>query len=97
MLSLHTHRTAIDRNDYYMVYKRQKRRLRIYGGTAFVTLTYAGVGVPCREAFYERFYADRCTTAPPGVDQGSIDGFNFLIERRKQLYKDSEIRLIPSA
>lgn len=58
---------------------------------------YADVGVPCREAFYERFYANRCTTAPPGVDQGSIHGFNFLIERRKQLYKDSEIRLIPSA
>jgi len=31
---------------------------------------------------------------PPGVDQGLIDGFNFLIERRKQLYKDSEIRLL---
>jgi len=31
---------------------------------------------------------------PPGVNQGSIDGFNFLIERRKQLYMDSEIRLL---
>ena len=31
---------------------------------------------------------------PPGVNQSSIDGFNFLIERRKQLYNDSEIRLL---
>jgi hypothetical protein len=31
---------------------------------------------------------------PPGVNQGSIDGFNFFIERRKQLYNDSEIRLL---
>ena len=31
---------------------------------------------------------------PPGVDQGSSDGLNFLIERRKQLYRDSEIRLL---
>ena len=31
---------------------------------------------------------------PPSLDQGSIDSFNFLIERRKQLYKDSEIRLL---
>ena len=41
-----------------------------------------------------------CTTSvkPPGVDQGSSDGFNFLTERRKQPYKDSEIRLLrPSA
>jgi len=31
---------------------------------------------------------------PPGVDQGLIDGFNFLIERRQQLCKDCEFRLL---
>jgi hypothetical protein len=31
---------------------------------------------------------------PPSVNQSSIDCFNFLIERHKQLYKDSEIRLL---
>lgn len=31
---------------------------------------------------------------PPSADQGLIDGFNFLIERRKQFYKNSEIRLL---
>jgi len=30
---------------------------------------------------------------PPGVDQGSIDSFNFLIKRRKQICKDREMRL----
>ena len=34
---------------------------------SILSLPYANVGVPCREAFYERFYADRrargCTTA----------------------------------
>ena len=30
---------------------------------------------------------------PPGVDQGSIDSFNFLIKRRKQICKDCEMRL----
>jgi len=45
---------------------------------------------------FMRIDGQGCTTAPPGVDQGSIGGFNFLIERRKQPYKDSEIRLIPS-
>jgi hypothetical protein len=30
---------------------------------------------------------------PPGVDQGSIDSFNFLIKRRKQIGKDCEMRL----
>ena len=31
---------------------------------------------------------------PPSANQSSIDCFNFLIERHKQLYKDSEIRLL---
>ena len=31
---------------------------------------------------------------PPGVDQGSIDSFNFLIKRYKQICKDCEMRLL---
>ena len=30
---------------------------------------------------------------PAGVDQGSIDSFNFLLRRLKQICKDCEIRL----
>ena len=56
----------------------------------------------CRGPFVERLFISTSQgvydgVKPPGVDQDSIDSFNFPIKRREQICKDCEMRLsVPS-